>query len=65
MIMNVLAVYSTNAGIDNDHFSNELPETIAMEVIISNRFYLMKLMTLTLMLIRSFMIDECDDDKCS
>ena len=65
MIIHVLAVYSPTADIDNDHFSKELPETIAMEVIISNRFYLIKLMTLTLMMIRFFMIDECDDDKCS
>ena len=52
MIMNVLAVYSPTADIDNDHFSKELPETIAMEVIISNRFYLIKLMTFMLMMMR-------------
>ena len=29
----------TTVHIDNDHSSAQLPETIAMEVIISNRFY--------------------------
>ena len=51
----------------NDNFSHQLPETIAMEVIVSNRFYqiIMMMMMTMIMMMRFMMIDKYDDDQIS
>ena len=57
-----LFFWPPTADIDNDHFSDQLPETIAMEVIISNRFYLIEVLKLMLrMTMPMMMVDKYGD----